>query len=342
MGVAWGFDGGHATDTRPTHVSAEKTWAKDESAPGQNDGTRLTASLMNRIVGNIRALGAAAGVALTETSDSDIANCVIAIAAAAPRTVGSLTDDASFVRMTVGERAKLAALAANYKGSFATLAALEAAYPTATFGDWAILSLPGAVATIAVWDPDVSAWVDIDEGVGGTAATIPFTPFGSYVSTNVQSIVEEIDGATQTALAGKAASSHGHAIADVTGLQTALDGKEPADADILKGDQTKALTAGYTAASLDKGSKSSGTFTPDPAERNIQHFTNDGAFTLAPFAAHTTLILDQINGASAGAITRTGFTKVTGDALTTTNGHKFRHFISVGQQGSHIHTQALQ
>ena len=29
----------------------------------------------------------------------------------------------------------------------------------------------------------------------------------------------------QTALDGKAASSHSHAIADVTGLQTALDGK---------------------------------------------------------------------------------------------------------------------
>lgn len=107
------------------------------------------------------------------------------------------------------------------------------------------------------------------------------------------------------------------------------------------------LTGGFTGTAYDAGTKSSGTFTPDATLGNIQKYTNNGAHTLAPPsptapADSTTMILDQTNGASAGTVTRTGFTKVTGDSLDTTNGHKFRHYISVGPTGSHIHTQAMQ
>jgi hypothetical protein len=146
----------------------------------------------------------------------------------------------------------------------------------------------------------------------------------------------------QTALDGKAAGTHAHIISDVTGLQTALDGKEAADADIIKKDVSADLGVGYKSTSKDQGTKSSGTFTPSVATGNIQHYTNNGAHTLAPFTDHTTMVLDVTNGASAGAITVSGFTKTTGDTRTTTNGHKFRLFISVGNGGSHLHTQALQ
>lgn len=81
MGIAWGFDGTHGTDVRPPHVSADKAWAKDESAPGLNDGTRLRSSIINRVVGNIRALADAAGSPLTETSDEDVLNAVLALIA---------------------------------------------------------------------------------------------------------------------------------------------------------------------------------------------------------------------------------------------------------------------
>jgi hypothetical protein len=107
------------------------------------------------------------------------------------------------------------------------------------------------------------------------------------------------------------------------------------------------LTGGYTATTYDAGTKSSGTFTPDPELGNAQKFVNDGAFTLAPPspiapADFTSMIIDQTNGSSAGTITRSGFDKVTGDDLTTTEDDKFRHYISVGPTGSHIHTQAMQ
>lgn len=79
MGIAWGFDGEHSTDVRPPHVSATKPWAKNESAPGANDGTRYTAAIANRIVGNIRALAIAADITLTEDSDDDLKNAITAL-----------------------------------------------------------------------------------------------------------------------------------------------------------------------------------------------------------------------------------------------------------------------
>lgn len=102
------------------------------------------------------------------------------------------------------------------------------------------------------------------------------------------------------------------------------------------------LTEGFTCTSLDQGTKSSGTFTPVMTAGGVQHFTNNGAFTLAPPTGHGSIVLDQTNGASAGAITRSGFTKVTGVTLATTNALKYRHFITVGNAGSHCHSEAMQ
>ncbi len=154
-------------------------------------------------------------------------------------------------------------------------------------------------------------------------------------------VVLSVAGLTGAISSGALKTALALAISDVSGLQTALDGKEAADADILKKDVSATLAVGYKAASYDNGTKSSGTFTPDLANRNLQHYTNNGAHTLAPPADGPSLVLDQINGASAGAVTRSGFTQVDGDTLTTTNGHKFRHFITVGNGGSHCYTKKM-
>lgn len=103
-----------------------------------------------------------------------------------------------------------------------------------------------------------------------------------------------------------------------------------------------ALTGGAWTTSYSAGTVSSGTLTPAYSNRNVQHYTNNGAHTLAPPVAAGSIVIDCTNGASAGTVTRSGFTKVTGDTLTTTNGHKFRHFITVGDAGSHCHTVAMQ
>lgn len=110
----------------------------------------------------------------------------------------------------------------------------------------------------------------------------------------------------------------------------------------LFSDVSANLTAGYTSTSIPGGTKSSGTFTPAYATGNIQDITNGGAFTLGVPTGHGTMVLDIVNNASAGAITTSSYTKVTGDAFATTNGLKYRCYISTGAQGSHLHVQAMQ
>lgn len=130
-------------------------------------------------------------------------------------------------------------------------------------------------------------------------------------------------------------------IADASGT-ILLDGDigstvQAYDADTLKADTSDNLTAGFTSTSKDQGTKSSGTFTPAFATGNIQHCTNGGAFTLGVPTGNGTMILDISNNASAGTITTSSWSLVTGDAFTTTNGHTFRCHISRGNVGSHLH-----
>jgi hypothetical protein len=87
------------------------------------------------------------------------------------------------------------------------------------------------------------------------------------------------------------------------------------------------LTGGFTATSYDAGTKSSGTLTPDALNGNIQHCVNGGAFTLAPPANASSIILQVVNNGSAGTITTSGFSKVNGDSFDTTNGSAFECVI---------------
>ena len=117
------------------------------------------------------------------------------------------------------------------------------------------------------------------------------------------------------------------------------------DADTLKANLADVLTAGFAATPFNAGTKSSGTYTPDEASGNFQYATNNGAHTLAPPTNSCTLIILYLNGASAGTITTSGFTMVTGNAFTTTNTSKFLCYITKHNNGtgySHLHVTALQ
>ena len=116
------------------------------------------------------------------------------------------------------------------------------------------------------------------------------------------------------------------------------------DADTVKSDVTATLSAGYLSDSYSGGTISSGTYTPAPqtGQENFQHYTNGGAHTLAPPASVCAVVVEILNNGSAGAITTSGFTKVSGDAFTTTNGHKFLAHITKSNSYSHLHVTALQ
>ncbi len=144
-----------------------------------------------------------------------------------------------------------------------------------------------------------------------------------------------------TAIAALTTTAFGRAflaMADAAAVLTALSLTYAAKLDTE--DQT--LAGGARVTSKDLGTVSSGTLTPDPGDRPLQHYTNNGAHTLAPGANAGSYLLDITNGASAGAITTSGWTKVVGDAFTTTNAHKFRCACSVGNGGSLLIVQALQ
>lgn len=116
------------------------------------------------------------------------------------------------------------------------------------------------------------------------------------------------------------------------------------DADVLFADVGDNFTAGYTSDSYSRGTISSGTVTPAPttSEENFQHYTNNGAHTLAPPASPCSVVIEITNGASAGAITTSGFTSVGGDSLTTTEGHIFIAYITKVNASSSLYIEAMQ
>lgn len=115
------------------------------------------------------------------------------------------------------------------------------------------------------------------------------------------------------------------------------------DADTAKLDVAdQVITGGARVTSLSLGTPTAAsTVTLDPGDRPLQHLTNNAAFTLAPGANTGSIILDITNGASAGAITTSGFTKVIG-SFVTTNTYKFRCVVVVGNAGSTLTIQAMQ
>lgn len=112
---------------------------------------------------------------------------------------------------------------------------------------------------------------------------------------------------------------------------------------VLTGDEAaQTVSGGARVTVYDNGTKSSGTFTPDPGNCPMQKANNNGAHTLAPGTNYGNYILTYTNGASAGAITTSGWTKVGGDSFDTTSGHKFRCQCVVDGDGSTLTVMAMQ
>ena len=92
----------------------------------------------------------------------------------------------------------------------------------------------------------------------------------------------------------------------------------------------------------DLGTNASGTETLSAVNGNIQSGINGGAHTLAPQAQLSTIVVQYTNNGSAGTLTTSGYTKVTGDDLTTTNGDDFMMYSTVVGSFKHLNVVALQ
>ena len=101
---------------------------------------------------------------------------------------------------------------------------------------------------------------------------------------------------------------------------------------------------GVTASADADGTFSSGTYTPTPIGGNFKSIINNGAFTLAApsVSGDYTLLVQITNGATAGAITLSGFNRTSGSPFTTTNGHDFFVYITKCNGFTFANVVALQ
>lgn len=133
--------------------------------------------------------------------------------------------------------------------------------------------------------------------------------------------------------------------ASITGLVKASTGvasAATAGTDYVKLDTTSLFTAGYSATPFNNGTQTTGTLTPLASNGNLQYVINGGAHTFAPTTTDCSVVVQYTNNASAGAVTTSGFTKVTGSSITTTNGDDFLFYCTVLNGFKHLHVQALQ
>lgn len=166
-----------------------------------------------------------------------------------------------------------------------------------------------------------------DKGTNGTVA-VSGTPTVGQLGIWTNSTT--IKGVSVTGLV------KGNGASDPTGAADGTDYLSPTTGAKLAGGQN--LTGGFSATSYSAGSKTTGTFTPDPTLGNIQHYTNGGAHTLAPPSSACTIILECTN-ASAGAITTSGFTIVDGDTYSSTGTKKHIFYITKTNSYSHLNVR---
>lgn len=201
----------------------------------------------------------------------------------------------------------------------------------------------GTNGNLSMWNTDgdlvdasvvaANVLVDADIGAAVQAFDTGLSDIAGLAVTDGNIIVG--DGANWVAESGATARTS-------LGLAIGTD-VQAFDADTLKADTADVLTAGFATTVFNAGTQSgAGTYTPNEANGNFQRAVNGGAHTFAPPTNDSNIVVQYTNNASAGTITTSGWTIVTGDDLTTTDGHDFIFYCTKINGFSHLNIVALQ
>lgn len=294
-----------------TSAATSATTATTKAAEASASATAAAASL-----GSVTAAATTATTKAGEASASATAAQASATQAATSATTATTkaseaTASATTATTKAGEAAASATAAATSAAQAqATQVAIEAVYDS--FDDRYLGMKPsaptvdndgGALQIGALYFDTTSQQLFIRTASGWLAAYIP--------STNAVSSFNGRTGAVVSA-------SGDYAVAQITGLQTALDAKANDNTALKANVEDQTITGGARTPHKSMGSFSSGTFTPDPGDGPMQFITQNGSFTLAEPTQQGSILL-LIWAPVAGTITFSGFDKVEGDTPGTAN-----------------------
>ena len=357
--ITWPYD-----DTPSNNAS--KVVAYDSAGTALELGpstTDITSASTNATAAATSATAAASSASAASTSATASASSATTAAA----TAATLTGASSTTSLAIGTGSKAFTVAAGLGFIAGDIVLVTSnANPTVNYMHGPIASYSSTTLTVTVdnvgGSGTLSDWTIRRSGTrGATGATGSTGPTGATGSASSDAELSAIAGLTSAAgkmieftgsgtaqvidvtTAGKALMDDANASAQRTTMGVAIGSDVAAyNADTLFADVADNLTAGFSTTVHDAGTKSSGTYTPDQDDGNIQKAVNGGAHTLAPTSDDCAVIIQYTNNASAGTITTSGFTLVDGDDISTTNGDDFFFYLTKANGFSLLTVKALQ